>query len=103
MGVVKGAPLWVALPMEDRADRVPEIVEFPSGMLLSLDMLFKKHHPGIGLGIPTSVLEKTASDLTEGLSERRKWGGPAGMMDSQTDRVLYKYNSTQLPLIPACS
>lgn len=73
MGVFKSTPLWAALPMEDRADRVPEILELPSGMLLSLDLLFKKHHPGIGPGIPKSTLEGTASDLREGLSERRKW------------------------------
>lgn len=73
MGVFKSTPLWAALPMEDRADRVPEIMELPSGMLLSLDLLFKKHHPGIGPGIPKSTLERTASDLREGLSERRKW------------------------------
>lgn len=68
MGVFKSTPLWAALPMEDRTDRVPEIMELPSGMLLSLDLLFKKHHPGIGPGIPKSTLERTASDLREGLS-----------------------------------
>lgn len=94
MGVVKGAPLWVALPMEDRADRVPEIMDLSSG-ILSLDMLFKKHHPGIGPGTPKSTLEKTASDLREGLSERRKCGGPAGMRDSLADRMLCRFHSIQ--------
>lgn len=32
MDVVKGVPLWAALLMEDRDDRVPEIMELPSGI-----------------------------------------------------------------------
>lgn len=73
-GIVKDALLWAALFIEDRADRVPEATELPSGMSLSLDLLFKKHHPRIGPGIPKSSLEKTASDLREDLPEMRKWG-----------------------------
>lgn len=66
-GVVKCVrPLWTTLPMED-GDEVPETIELPPAIFLPQDMVFKKHHSGIGAGIPESTLEETASELREGL------------------------------------
>lgn len=88
-------PLWAALPLEDRDEGVPETMELPPGKLLSQDTVFKKHCSRAGAGIPESTLEETASKLREGLSRRRKWGGPSGMTtESQADRLLCKHHST---------